>query len=167
MRQLRRYGLITLLLVLVLTCAFVLLACSGDDAGKGEDGSEVLRIRIENMPESAVYSGDMIDLEDAKILAETRNGSVVSVAITQDMLSGFDTTKLGEQTVTITYKSCTTTFVVNVLKAEVQAISIAERPTVISVVQGGELVLKGVKLKVELQSRSIIIDTINNAMVRG
>ncbi len=167
MRQLRRYGLLTLLLVLVLTCAFALLACSGDGADDSEDGSEILRIRIENMPESTVYSGDMIDLEDAKILAVTRNGSVISVPVTQNMLSGFDTTKLGEQTVTITYESCTTTFVVNVLKAEVQAISIAERPNVISVVQGGDLSLSGVKLKVELQSRSIIIDNINNAMIRG
>ena len=124
MRQLRRYGLLTLLLVLVLTCAFALLACSGDGADDSEDGSEILRIRIENMPESTVYSGDMIDLEDAKIRAVTRNGSVISVPVTQNMLSGFDTTKLGEQTVTITYESCTTTFVVNVLKAEVQAISI-------------------------------------------
>ena len=167
MRQLRRYGLFTLLLVLVLTCTFALLACSGDDADKGEDGSEVLQIRIENMPESIVYSGDLIDLEDAKILATTRAGAVISVPVTQEMLSGFNTNKLGEQTVTINYESCTTTFVVNVLKAEVQAISIADRPTVISVVQGGELSLKGVKLKVELQSRSIIIDNITNAMIRG
>ena len=88
MRQLRRYGLLTLLLVLVLTCAFALLACSGDGADDSEDGSEILRIRIENMPESTVYSGDMIDLEDAKILAVTRNGSVISVPVTQNMLSG-------------------------------------------------------------------------------
>ena len=166
MRQMRRYGLFILLMVLVLTCTFALLACSNDN-DDSESGSDVLKIRIENLPEKSVYSGDLIDLDDASIIATTRDGTVISVPVTQQMLSGYDANKLGEQTVTITYEGCTTTFIVNVLKAEVQAISIAERPVVISVVQGGDLSLSGVKLKVELQSRSIIIDNINSAMIRG
>ena len=166
MRHLRQYGLFILFLVLVLTCSFALLAC-GEDNDDGESDADVLKIRIENLPEKSVYSGDEISLEDATILATTRGGAILSVPITQDMLSGFDTNTLGEQTITISYEGCTATFTVNVLKPEVQSISISERPSVISVVQGGSLSLTGVKLKVQLQSRSIIIDNINMNMVRG
>ena len=166
MRQLRRYGLFILLMVLVLSCTLALLACSNDD-DDNNSGDEILKIRIENLPEMSVYSGDLIDLEGASIFVTNKNNEVLSVPITQDMLSGYDPNTLGEQTVTITYQGCTTTFNVNVIETEVQDISIHERPSVISVVQGGKLDLSKVKLKVSYQSRFIIIDKINNNMVEG
>ena len=54
MRHLRQYGLFILLLVLVLTCSFALLAC-GEDNDDGESDADVLKIRIENLPEKSVY----------------------------------------------------------------------------------------------------------------
>lgn len=163
MRKLRQCGLFILLLLLVLSCTVFMLACTSED--KENTDIAIAKIRIENMPENKMYLGDSLNLDDATILVTTKAGKVSSIPVTLDMISGYNPSQKGKQVVTITYGGCTATFEVEVYDAEVQSISIAKRPPEISVVQGGTLSLVGVQLQVDYQTRSIIIDDIND-MVR-
>ncbi len=165
MRQLRRYGLCAILVILVVVSAISLIACS--TTNDGENQNEIVKIRIGEFQKPQVFYGDDLDVEDSTILATTRGGEVHTVAITQSMISNYDPRKIGDQEVTITYEGCTTTIKVTVITAEVQGIAINDKPTNVTVVQGSELSLHGISLRVQYQTRSIIIDNVTNAMLRG
>lgn len=165
MRHLRRYGLFVLLLVMVVVATFALFACSTVDDSENEN--EIVKIRIGDFQKPEVYYGDEIDIDGATILATTRGGAVHTIPITKDMISNYDSHKIGEQSVTITYEGQTTTLQITVLKTDVQGISIHSKPNQVTVVQGSELSLAGISLKVEYQTRSIVIDNVTKSMLRG
>ena len=102
MRHLRRYGLFVLLLVMVVVATFALFACSSVDDSENEN--EIVKIRIGDFQKPEVYYGDEIDIDGATILATTRGGAVHTIPITKDMISNYDSHKIGDQSVTITYE---------------------------------------------------------------
>ncbi|MBQ8178333.1 MAG: bacterial Ig-like domain-containing protein [Clostridia bacterium] len=165
MRHMRRYGLFIILVLLVVVATFALFACSTVDDSENEN--EIVKIRVGEFQKPEVYYGDEIDVEGATILATTRGGAVHTIPMTQSMISGYNSHLIGDQTVTITYEGQTTTLQITVLKTDVQGISINSKPNQVTVVQGSELNLAGISLKVEYQTRSIVIDNVTQAMLRG
>ena len=165
MRQMRRYGLTLFLVLLVVVSAVSLIACSTTD--DSENLNEIVKIRIGEFKKTEVYYGDDLDVQDSTILATTRGGAVQTIPITLSMVSNFDSHKVGDQTITITYEGCTTTVDVTVLTAEVQGIAINDKPTNVTVVQGSQLSLAGISLRVQYQTRSIVLGDISKEMLRG
>ncbi len=155
----------TILVLMVVIVTIALFACSTVDNSENEN--EIVKIRISDFQAPNVYYGDQINIEGATILATTRSGAVHTIPMTQNMISNYDSHKLGKQTVTVTYEGQTATLEVNVLKTDVQSISINSKPSQITVVQGSELSLTGISIKVNYQTRSIVIDNVTQAMLRG
>ena len=58
-----------------------------------------------------------LELNGATILVEYEDGTIDEILITEDMISGYDSSEVGEQIVTITYEEYTLEFTVVVLKA--------------------------------------------------
>ncbi len=164
MRFSRRCGFYILMLVLVVVTAFSLIACSTDD--DTEKGSDVVEIRINEFPETELYQSESLSLEGASLLVTRRDKEVYIVDITEDMVSGFDKNLLGEQTITVTYEKCITTFKVTVIQTHVQGISINKKPDTITVVQGDELSITGVSINIVSETGLIPVD-VNASMVRG
>ena len=62
--------------------------------------------------------GDELDLDGMKVTAKYSDGTTKDIAVTDCEVSGYDTTKTGEQTVTVTYEGKADTFKVTVKEAE-------------------------------------------------
>ena len=73
----------------------------------------VKSITINGTPQSEVKYGEELDLSKIK-LDVTKGSGITQEIVTDSMISGYDKTKLGKQTVTITYGGQTTTFDVTV-----------------------------------------------------
>ncbi|MBQ2294252.1 MAG: leucine-rich repeat protein [Spirochaetales bacterium] len=63
---------------------------------------------------TSYYVGDDINVANLTVEGTIADGTKFTVNVTADMISGFDSSKLGEQTLTITLKGCTATYSVNV-----------------------------------------------------
>ncbi|MFR8237614.1 MAG: immunoglobulin-like domain-containing protein, partial [Dorea sp.] len=61
--------------------------------------------------------GDELELAGMKVTAKYSDGSTEDIAVTDCEISGYDKTKTGEQTVTVTYEGKTNTFKVTVKEA--------------------------------------------------
>ena len=73
----------------------------------------VKSITINGTPQSEVKYGEELDLSKIK-LDVTKGSGTIQETVTDSMISGYDKTKIGKQTVTITYGGQTTTFDVTV-----------------------------------------------------
>ena len=62
--------------------------------------------------------GEELDVNGLTVNYSNEYGEVTQVAVTADMVSGFDTSKEGECTVTVTYEGISCTFTVTVVKGE-------------------------------------------------
>ena len=63
---------------------------------------------------TSYYQGDDINVANLTVEGTIADGTKFTVNVTADMISGFDSSKLGKQTLTITLKGCTATYSVNV-----------------------------------------------------
>ena len=62
-------------------------------------------------------AGEELDLDGMKVTAKYSDGTTKDIAVTDCEVSGYDKTKTGEQTVTVTYEGKTNTFKVTVKEA--------------------------------------------------
>ena len=64
-------------------------------------------------PEKTSYAfGDTLDLTGAKLTLTFDDESAEEIAVTADMVSGYDAEQAGEQTITVTYGEFSDTFTV-------------------------------------------------------
>ena len=82
----------------------------------------VTAVSMKNTPKTDYKYNEPLDLSNGTITI-TKGSGTKDIAITKDMVSGYDSTKLGKQTLTITYGGKTTSYEVNV-KDYVTGISI-------------------------------------------
>ena len=80
----------------------------------------VKSIELKKMPKVNYTEGEKLDVSGAVVLVTFTDGSTKEVALTVNMVSGFDGKKVGEQKLTVTYtvdgETFTTTFTVKVEK---------------------------------------------------
>jgi hypothetical protein len=73
-------------------------------------------INVSTMPTKTTYFiGDTLDVSGGKITVTDRDGVTQIVDMTSDMVSGFESRKSGEKTVTVSYLNKTTQFTITVL----------------------------------------------------
>jgi uncharacterized protein YkuJ len=106
---------------------------------------EVESVAIKAEPKKVEYFvGEEFSAEDGKITVKYQNGKEEEIAMTAEMISGFDKTKAGTQTITVTYGEKTATFDVTVkAKKELSAIEVKTAPTKVEYFTGEEISLEG------------------------
>ena len=77
----------------------------------------VLKIEIRSLPTQTVYvqNRDELNVAGGRVLASYESGAEEEIDLTADMVSGFDNSALGKQTLTVTIGGKTTEFTVIVL----------------------------------------------------
>lgn len=81
-----------------------------------EKEKELDGISIRSLPDKTVYrTGEALDLTGGVILAEYSDGTTAEIAMTNSMVSGFDSSKTGVQTLEVLYCGKTAQFEVEVL----------------------------------------------------
>ena len=94
--------------------------------------SPVEKIAIHKLPNrlSYVQKAEELELTGGQLLVTYVDGSTELVDITADMISGYDNSNIGTNTVTVTYGYQTTTFDVEIIKAKI--VFVTEDGSVIS-----------------------------------
>ena len=77
----------------------------------------VLKIEIRSLPTQTIYvrNRDELNVAGGRVLASYKSGAEEEIDLTADMVSGFDNSALGKQTLTVTIGGKTTEFTVIVL----------------------------------------------------
>ncbi len=82
--------------------------------------ASIKSIELKKMPKVNYIAGEKLDVSGAVVLVTFNDGTTKEVALTVNMISGFDAKKVGEQKLTVTYTvdgvTLTTTFTVKVEK---------------------------------------------------
>ncbi len=98
-----------MLLGLVIVCAVLCFACDNDSE------KQLASVVLDSAPSKLTYKeGDAIDLSGAVIKAVYDNETEETIEITSAMISGYDASSVGEQTITVTYLEKTVMFSVTV-----------------------------------------------------
>ena len=128
----------------------------------------VTKIQIKQAPKTSYIEGQELDVANGKITITYLNGTTAEMAITSDMVTGFNKNKVGEQTLTITYGGKTTTYTVVVRQKQATAIEVQSMPTKTTYIQNYEkLDLSGAKIKVTYDNGTSEILNVTSDMVTG
>ena len=124
-------------------------------------------IEMKSNPTKVEYRyNEELDLAGAKINLVKENGDKTEVDVTAEMVSGYNKQTLGEQTVTVTYLTFTTTFQVTVVDY-ITGITLKSAPTKVVYEQGDELALAGAVITVTKASGATEDVNVNATMVTG
>lgn len=124
-------------------------------------------IEMKSNPTKVEYRyNEELDLAGAKINLVKENGDKTEVDVTAEMVSGYNKQTLGEQTVTVTYLTFTTTFQVTVVDY-ITGITLKSAPTKVVYEQGDELALAGAVITVAKASGATEDVNVNATMVTG
>lgn len=123
------------------------------------------KIKVQGLEKNYNY-GENIKVANATVSKVSASGVVSdTTALTIDMISGYDSKKLGKQTITITYQGKHTTEEINV-KDNILGISINSNPSKTTYNYNTSLDLSGAKLNVIKNSGTSVIN-ITKDMVSG
>ena len=108
-----KFTKIALLMLLVLASVFMMVACNDD--GEGVNGT--LTVKESAMPQLTYVQGEELDFSNGTLVLTTDAGAE-EIAMNDEgvTVSGYDKNTLGEQTVTVTYKGCSTQLTVTVVE---------------------------------------------------
>ena len=147
---------VLLVILMILVAALALVACTPGDQ-KNQDQQGVRSIAVDGFTSLTMYSHQPFTVNEGAVVVITYyNGKTESVALTADMIEGYRSDVIGLQTVTVRYGDQTTTLSVTVVESTVQRIEIESAPSVIQVVEGDYLSMKGVVLRVYYQTGSTL-----------
>ncbi len=127
-------------------------------------------IEIIRRPEKFWYleGTGVLDVTGGKLAVHYNNGTSEEVNLTEDMVTGFDNTKVGTQTLTVTYQGKTTTFDVEVGAKSIDRIEVTKLPTKLQYIEGlGTLDVTGGKLTVHYNNGTSDEIALSKDMVAG
>ena len=122
------------------------------------------------MPDKTKYMQkyEQLDVTGGKIKVTYDNGTTGILDMTEEMVTGFDNTKLGINTIKVTYQGKESTFNVQIVEKQVTKIEIIELPQVLTYVQDyGILDVTGGKIKVTFDDQTEVIMDMTKEMVTG
>ena len=125
-------------------------------------------ISITSTPyKTSYYVGEELNLDGLTVEATYSDGSTFVVTVTSDMVSGFDSSVAGTQTLTVTYEDCTVNFDVEVIENSVSNINILNYPSKTSYYVGEELDVSGLEIEAVYSDGSTSVVTVTSDMVSG
>lgn len=90
---------------------------------------------------------DVLDVAGGEITVFYEDGTEATVYMTEDMVSGFDNTKVGSQELIVTYSDCTTSFEIEILAKVLVDIKVTQLPSKTEYLESKEVLdLSGGKL---------------------
>ncbi len=107
----------------------------------------VTSIALSALPTTTLfYQGDSLDFSGAQLDVAYSDGTLKTISVTDDMLSGGDSYSTGKQTITVTYEGVTTSFEIEVVPIAVSGLRLASAPSKLTYLEGEELDLTGMIL---------------------
>ncbi len=127
----------------------------------------LVKISLDIIPWCTEYveGDDELNVEGGHIRLEFDNGEIEQKQITKDMVSGFDSSVIGPQAITVTYEGKTTTYQINVREKTLNYISIEREPDKKVYVIGDPVDVSGGKLRLTYDNGTLEIIDMTEDMV--
>ena len=99
---------------------------------------EIESIEVSTLPSKLKYieGKDKLDVTGGKLKLTYNNGTTEVIDLTADMVTGFDNTQIGPQTLTVTYKGKITTFELEIVAKSLTGIQITKQPNKTTYIEG-------------------------------
>lgn len=134
---------------------------------KSEVIASVTGIEIKDTPKDNYFVGDALDVTGGKITVTYDNGETEDIAITADMVTGFDGATAGTQELTVTYAEQTDTYTVTVEVPTVTGIVVTTSPDKLVYYQTDTLDVTGGEITVSYSDKGPETKPITAGMVTG
>ena len=133
---------------------------------------KTVSIEVSTLPTTTEYTvGEALNINGGKITVKYNNGTTQEVELDKATISGFDTNKEGEQTITVEYLDLKASFTVTVkaktIEKTVAAIEVSTLPTKTSYKAGEQLDLAGGKITVKYSDETTEEAELAKATVTG
>ena len=111
---------------------------------------------------------DKLDVTGGKLTLTYNNGTTEVIDLTKNMVSGFNNTEVGKQTLTVTYKDKSTTFDVEVVAKSLESIEVSTLPTKLEYLESKDtLDVTGGKLTLTYNNGTTEVIDLTADMVTG
>ena len=130
--------------------------------------TEITKITVKTNPTKTTYlQKETLDVTGGVITATKSNGDTEDISMKDSSVSitGYDANKVGEQTITVTYKGKSTSFQVTVNANTITSISVKTNPTKTNYFVGEELSVAGGIIKVTYSNNSTKDISMSNSEV--
>lgn len=99
---------------------------------------ELVSIEVTTLPTKLEYleGKDALDVTGGKLTLNYNNGISEVIDLTRDIVSGFDNTQVGPQTLTVTYKGKAATFEVEIVAKSLESIKLTTLPNKLEYLEG-------------------------------
>ena len=127
-------------------------------------------IEVTTLPAKTEYleGKEALDVTGGKLKLTYNNGTTEVIDLTIDMVSGYDNTKVGPQTLTVTYKGKITTFEVEIVAKSLESIKVTTLPSKLEYLEGKEtLDVTGGQLKLTYNNGTSEVIDLTDDMVTG
>lgn len=124
----------------------------------------VTKIEVTPPNKLEYIEGQRLDLSGGKVKVFYDNGTSEEISLTDDMISGYDTSLVGKQTITVTYKGETTTFDVNVIEKVITKIEMNSLPNKVNYLVDQKFEINGATIKVYYNDGSEEIVNVDSNM---
>ncbi len=124
-------------------------------------------IAISSSPKCEYLQGESLALNIGKLMVAYTDGTYKISDITSDMVSGYNSNKIGYQTLTVTYNGYTAEFLVEVIEKQISFLSISSHPTKKEYEFGESLDLTGGEIALAYSDGSYELLDITEDMVTG
>ena len=135
------------------------------------DAITVSSIKMSRLPTQLKYGLDgienVVDVTGAQIKVTYSNGTNKWLSMTKAMTSGFDNSRLGTNTITVSFGGQTTTFTVEIVPVDVVNISMQRLPDTLRYLQGTQLDLTGAEILVEYSPMGTETLQVTSDMITG
>lgn len=136
------------------------------------NGATVSSLKVTKLPDVQEYvlkANDVLpDLKGSELLVTYNNGRTMTIPITQHMIRGFDNSKLGTNTITVSCGGKTTTFNVEIIPTTITSVTVGSLPKKTEYICKEEkLDLTGATLKVMYDGIEERTVTVTADMVTG
>ncbi len=132
--------------------------------------SDLKKITIDTLPSKLSYvtCTDTLSVLGGKIKLEYANGESDIIEMNSSMISGFDNTVLGSQTLTVSFNNKTTTFDIDILDKNISSFYLYTTPTKLIYEKGDETIdVSGGKICVYYSNAPYEIIKLNLSMISG
>lgn len=120
------------------------------------------------VPDKTVYTeGETLDLTGGGLSLVYNNGTKEDILLTTDMVSGYDSSAVGEQILTVSYGGFTETFSVTVEARKATGIEWVSLPDKTMYIEGQELDLSGAMIKVTFNNGTELKKNVTLDMISG
>lgn len=122
---------------------------------------KVQSIRVGSLPNKTEYArkAEPLDLTGGTVIASLDDGAELTLAMSDDMVSGFDNANLGSLTLTVRYGGCETTFQVTIRELVIKSVELIA-PEKRRYLEGAALDLTGGYLKVLYDTDNAYTETV-------